>query len=129
MSRIYYYNLGGGGNSPKSWFAWIIGVAVMVGLGVLLLPFIGAVLAGMLVLGAVLCVAGFIARYFLGKKIEKEFERAARAEEQRAAGRGDASPASAGGDGLEIQDALVVDEVERRTRRDAERESAPERLS
>ena len=36
--RFYYY--GGGGNSPYGWVAWVIGLAVFVGLGILLLPIV-----------------------------------------------------------------------------------------
>ena len=46
--RFYYY--GGGGNSPYGWVAWVIGLAVFVGLGILLLPIVGAIV---LILAAV----------------------------------------------------------------------------
>ena len=54
--RFYYY--GGGGNSPYGWVAWVIGLAVFVGLGILLLPIVGAIV---LILAAV-AVAGFLFR-------------------------------------------------------------------
>ena len=121
--RMYYYNLGGG-NSPKSWIGWVISLAVFAGLVVLLLPFIGAVFVGILVLVAVMAVAGFVLRWWMTKKLEKEIAKGEEEAVRRTAQPDDGTPASAGSRGLEIQEAVVVSETGRRTRRDAERDAA-----
>ena len=114
--RVYYYNLGGG-NSPKNWIAWAISFAIFAGLVAVLLPVIGVLFAVVLAGGVVMAAAGCIFRWWAMKKLEKELARREEAETRRAAQPDDGTPASAGSKSLEIREAIVVSETERKTRR------------
>ncbi|WP_237978828.1 hypothetical protein [Mesosutterella porci] len=117
--RMFYYNLGGGG-SPKSWLSIVISLVILAALAVLLLPVLGVFVLVLFGLGVALFIGATLMQYFAQKKVEHEIEKGEEMAE-RARAQDDGTPASAGARHLEIQDAVVVSEVERKTRRDAER--------
>ena len=126
--RFYYY--GGGGNSPYGWVAWVIGLAVFVGLGILLLPIVGAIV---LILAAV-AVAGFLFRVVAGLLSPVNREGSDIPESGNMPGSEEAfqsrepNPAApepiACDPTLEVKDAVVIEEIDRENRSDNNRKNS-----
>lgn len=123
--RFYYY--GGGGNSPYGWVAWVIGLAVFVGLGILLLPIVGAIV---LILAAV-AVAGFLFRVVAdllspGNREGNDMpgDMLGSAEPPQSLQPNPAAPEPIACDPtLEVKDAVVIEEIDRENRSDNNRKN------
>lgn len=124
--RFYYY--GGGGNSPYGWVAWVIGLAVFVGLGILLLPIVGAIV---LILAAV-AVAGFLFRVVAGllspgsregNDIPGDMPGSAEPPQSRQPNPTSPEPIACDPT-LEVKDAVVIEEIDRENRSDNNRKNS-----
>ena len=123
--RFYYY--GGGGNSPYGWVAWVIGLAVFVGLGILLLPIVGAIV---LILAAV-AVAGFLFRVVAdllspgnreGNDMPGDMPGSAEPPQSRQPNPAAPEPIACDPT-LLVKDAVVIEEIDRENRSDNNRKN------
>ena len=116
--RMYYYNFGGGG-PPINPLAWIVGIAIAIGLGILLLPVVGFFVLGLVLFSVAAVLAGKVMRW-LGKSGSQSEEFGTGGVDAPEPG-GQERPEAAGSRNLEIQEAVVVEEIERKTRAEATR--------
>ena len=114
--RMYYYNFGGGG-SPINPLAWIIGIALAIGLGILLLPVVGVFALGLIVFSVAVVLAGKVMRWLTNVRSDSDAEDTSGTADFESKGQHE----PAGSRHLEIQEAVVVEEIERKTRAEVTR--------